>query len=112
MEYKLREDGTQSRRLSWLQATEGSSKRIRLKGFGDTVTLRCWNLPEVGQLLVDEPGGLAAAGLVCAPFLTSCEAMEFAETGHRREERPGLPVSLLIVLHALRLECEKPLRIE
>ena len=25
----------------------------------------CWNLPQVGQLFVDEPGGLAAAGLVC-----------------------------------------------
>ena len=33
--------------------------------------------------------------------------MGFAETGHRREERPDLPVTLLIVLHALRLECEK-----
>jgi len=33
--------------------------------------------------------------------------MEFVETGHRREERPDLPVCLLIVLHALRLECEK-----
>jgi len=32
--------------------------------------------------------------------------MEFAETGHGREERPDLPVSLLMVLHALRLECE------
>jgi len=33
--------------------------------------------------------------------------MEFAETGHRQEEYPDLPVSLLMVLHALRLECEK-----
>jgi len=45
--------------------------------------------------------------VLCAPFFTSCEAMEFAETGHRREERPDLPVSVLIVLHALRLECEE-----
>jgi len=44
---------------------------------------------------------------LCAPFFSNCEAMEFAETGHRREERPDLLVSLLIVLHALRLECEK-----
>ena len=29
------------------------------------MTLRCWNLPYVGQILVDEPGGLAAPGLVC-----------------------------------------------
>jgi len=33
--------------------------------------------------------------------------MEFAEMGHRQEERPDLPVGLLIVLHALRLDCEK-----
>jgi len=32
--------------------------------------------------------------------------MEFAETGHWWKERPDLPVSLLMVLHALRLECE------
>ena len=43
----------------------------------------------------------------CAPFFTSCEAMELAETGHWRKERPDLPVSLLMVLHASRLECEK-----
>jgi len=41
------------------------------------------------------------------PFFTSCEAMEFSEPGQRREECPDLPVSLLSVLHALRLECEK-----
>jgi len=29
------------------------------------VTLRCRNLPLVGQVLVDEPGGLAAPGPVC-----------------------------------------------
>jgi len=33
--------------------------------------------------------------------------MEFAETGYWRKERPDLPVSLLMVLHALWLECEK-----
>ena len=45
--------------------------------------------------------------VLCAPFFTSCKAMEFAEIGHRREERPDLPVSLLMVVNALRLECEK-----
>jgi len=45
MDYKLREDGVQSQRLSWLQASEGNSKLFRPEGFGDTVTLRCWNLP-------------------------------------------------------------------
>jgi len=33
--------------------------------------------------------------------------MELAEMGHKREEHPDLPVSLLMVLHALRLESEK-----
>jgi len=37
---------------------------------------------------------------------TSCEAMEFAELWHRREECLDLPVRLLMVLHALRLGCE------
>ena len=45
--------------------------------------------------------------VLCAPFFMSCEVMEFAEVGHRQEKRPDLPVSLLIVLHTLRLECEK-----
>jgi len=45
--------------------------------------------------------------ILCAPFFTSCEVMGFAETGHRREERPDTPVSLLMVLHALRQDCEK-----
>jgi len=49
--------------------------------------------------------------VLCAPFFTNCEAMEFAETGHTREERPDLPVSFLIVLHALRVECEKSMEL-
>ena len=28
--------------------------------------------------------------VLCAPFFTNCEAKEFTETGHRREERPDL----------------------
>jgi len=31
VEYELREDGIQSRRLSWLQASEGISKLLRPK---------------------------------------------------------------------------------
>jgi len=30
--------------------------------------------------------------------------MEVAETGHRREEYPDLPVNLLMVVHVLQLE--------
>jgi len=49
--------------------------------------------------------------VLCAPFFTSCKAMEFAEMGHRRQERPDLPVSLLMVLYALWLECEKSMEL-
>ena len=63
VEYELQEVGIQSRRLPWLQASEGSSKLLP-KGFRDTVTLRCWNLPLVGQL-ADKPGGLAILCPVC-----------------------------------------------
>jgi len=49
--------------------------------------------------------------VLCAPFFTSFEAMEFAETGHWRKERPDFPVSLLMVLHTLRLECEKSMEL-
>jgi len=49
--------------------------------------------------------------VLCAPFFRNCEAMEFAKTGHRREERSDLPVSLLMVLHTLQLECEKAMEL-
>jgi len=64
---------------------------------------------------------LRSPGL-CATFLTSCEAMEFAKTGHLWKERPDLPISLLMALrllmankfvdglHALRLECETSMK--
>jgi len=37
--------------------------------------------------------------------------MEFAELGHRRKDCPDLPVSLLMVVHLLRLECEKTMEL-
>ena len=37
--------------------------------------------------------------------------MEFAETVHRQEECPDLPVSLLMVLHASQLECKKSMKL-
>jgi len=37
--------------------------------------------------------------------------MEFGEMGRRREEYPDLPVRLLMVLHALRLECKKSMEL-
>ena len=49
--------------------------------------------------------------VLCAPFFTSCEAIEFAVTGHRREESPDVPVSLLMALKVLQLECEKSMEL-
>jgi len=37
--------------------------------------------------------------------------MEYAETGHRREELADLPVRFLMGLHTLRLECEKSIEL-
>jgi len=37
--------------------------------------------------------------------------MEFVVTDHRREDGPDLPVSLLMLLHALRLECQKSMEL-
>jgi len=67
------------------------------------VTFRCWNFPLVGQLLVDEPRGLAIPGVH--------RSSRVARRLLWREERPDLPVSLLMVLHALRLECEKAMEL-
>ena len=67
------------------------------------MTLRCWNLPQVGQLLVDEPGGLVVAGLVC-PVLHELPGDRICRDGAqaRGASRPAskfveslLPVSLL-----------------
>ena len=63
--YKLQEDGIQSQRFSWLQLSEGSSELLQSKGFRDIVTLRCRNLPYVGQLLVDESGRFTIPSPVC-----------------------------------------------
>jgi len=49
--------------------------------------------------------------VLCAPFFTIYEAMEFAETRRKREECPDLPVRLFKVLHALWLKCEKSLEL-
>jgi len=110
VEYKLSENGVQSRRFSWFQASDGSSKLFWPEGFGDIVTLRCWNLPQVGQLFVDEPGGLAVASLVC-PVLHRLRGDGICRDGHTREERPDLPVTLLMVIRALRLECENSMEL-
>ena len=37
--------------------------------------------------------------------------LKFVQTGRRQEERPDLPVSLLMVLYALRLECGKSMEL-
>jgi len=45
VDYKLREDIIQTRRLSWLQAPESGSKLLWHEEARDTVSLRCWDLP-------------------------------------------------------------------
>ena len=44
-------------------------------------------------------------------FLTTCNVMELAEMGHLQEVCFNLPVSLLRVLQAKRLECEKSIKL-
>ena len=110
MEHELREDGIQSRRLSWFQTFEGSGNLLRPRGFRYTVALRCWNLPLVEQLLVDEPGGLAVSGPVC-PVLQKLGGDGVCRDGHCQKDRPDLAVRLLMVLHAMGLECEKSMEL-
>jgi len=47
----------------------------------------------------------------CVPVLHELEGDRVCRDGHRQEERPDLPVSLLMVLQALRLECEKSMEL-
>ena len=63
VEYKLREDGIQARRLSWPQVPEGGSKPLCPERVRDIASLRSWDLPFVEQLLVDKPGEFAAPSL-------------------------------------------------
>ena len=62
-----------------------------LQVFGPSVgwTAACW----WAWWIRDSP-------VLCALFFASCEAIEFSETGHRREERPDLTVGLLMMLYA------------
>jgi len=66
MEYKLWESRIQTRIFSWLQVLEGCSKHLWPERARDILFLRCCDLPYVGQLVVDEPGGLTAPRLVCS----------------------------------------------
>jgi len=104
VEYKLWENGNQTRRLSWLQALEGDSELFLAKGSETLILSGVGDLRQDGEFLVEKPGRIAVPGPVRL-FFTSCEAMEFAET-HRHEERPDLAVSLFMLFHSLRLECE------
>ena len=107
MEYKLREDGVQARRLSCLQTSEGSrASSSGLKGSEMLWPSGVGIFHRSDSCLLTSLVDLRSP-VLCVPFSTSCEAMEFAETWHWWKERPDLPVSLLMVLHALRLECEK-----
>jgi len=110
VEYKFQEYGIQSRDFPGFRRLRTVASSSGLKGseilWPTGVVI--FHRPDIPLLtsLVD-----SQFPVLCAPFFTSCEAMEFAETGHRREEHPDLPVSLLMVLHALRLECEKSMEL-
>ena len=58
----------------------------------------------------DEPGGLAIPVPVC-PVLLELQGDEVCRDGHKREESQELPVTLSMVLHALRLGCEKSMEL-
>jgi len=89
---------------------EGVKKFLWRKGARDTISLRFWDLPKTDASLLT--GFVDLRSLVlCAPFFASCEAIEFAEMGYRREECPDLLAILLVVLHALRLECENSMEL-
>ena len=93
----------ESWRLSWLQAFEGSSNLLRSKG------VRKYCEPQVMESSIGRTAPCWPVSWtrdpreLCTPFFTSSEAMKVAERGHWRKERPDLPVSLLMVLHALGL---------
>ena len=106
VEYKHWEDGIQSWRLSWFPASEGSSKVFRPEGFRDTVTLRCWNLPYVGQLFADEPGRLAPACLVC-PVLHELEGDGICRDGAQARGAFRPASKFADCSPRLALECEK-----
>jgi len=55
---------------------------------------------QVGQLHVAGPGGLAASGPLCT-VLHKLWSDGVLEMGHRRKERPDLPVCLVMVLPSL-----------
>jgi len=64
---------------------------------------------------IPEHDRLAAQRFVCPVLYELCgdglPRRGRDETGHRREERPDLPVGLLMVLHALQLESEKRMKL-
>ena len=103
-------NGIQSRRLSWLQVSGAAASFSGLKGseilWSSGVRIFHWSDSSLLTSLVD-----LQSLVLCSPFFTSCETMEFAETGHWRKDRPDLPVCLLMVLHVLRLECEKSMEL-
>ena len=110
----LRADPVWSISSGKMESNPGHSPGFRrrraaaISGFRDTMTLRCWNLPLVGQLLVDEPGGLAIPGPVCPRSSWAARRWSLPRRGTgERSVQICLPVSLLMVLHALRLECKK-----
>ena len=104
IEYKLLQGRIQTRRLSAAAISSGLKAPEVLFPSGVGTSHR-----SVSSLLVSLVDSRFTA--LWVPLFMSYEAMEFAETAHRREKCPDLTVSLLMVLHALRLECEKSMKL-
>ena len=86
VEYKLPEDGIQSGRLSWLQASKGSSKLLQPKCFRDNVTD-----PQVLESSTGQTAACWRAWWTRGP--RSCMHRSSRVARAQREERPDMPVS-------------------
>ena len=110
VEYELQEDEIQSRGLSWLQMCIRAASSSGLRGseilWPSGVKIFHKSDSSLFTSLVD-----SRLLSLCAPFFTSCEAVEYVETGRWCKERPGLPVSLMMAIHALWLECENSMEL-
>jgi len=106
MGYKLREYGIQLRRLSWVQGAEGESKLLWPKKVRDTVTLRSWDRPYVGEVLVDKPGRHVAHSPVC-PVRHKLRGDEVCRNETQVREASRTASEFVDGAQRLRQECKK-----
>jgi len=104
VEYELREYGMQPGDFPGFRRLRATASSSGLKGSeilwpSDVVIFHRSDSSLLTNLVISR------SPFLCAPFFR--REMELAEMGHWRKKRPDLPVSLLMVLHALQLECDK-----